>query len=402
MKNILKSTILLLCGTFVMASCSDDRENNPVLLSPTTFTMNVPTYSTQTIDLATSSALDFTWSQPAYGYPAAAEYQVQFSPDNSWTVSTDEANADKSGTLKADYANVGLATSTCNASVEAVDIDKAIQQIKQYKEDEVPANLKVYARAYAVYAGDTIYSNAVSFNVAPYYVELQDAAPELWYLIGSCIGDGSWKADQVIPMYTIAGNEYDSKTGQGVISWTGYLTTDGFKLVKTPGAWNDQIGSSDGGVDLVKNNGGSSNICVPTNGIYTITIDTKALAGIAAEASCNNAIKIEAYTGTPKVFTSMAIPSSENNWNQVTGNVMSPLNSSVENHDWTTTVTYNADAASSDGCKFAANGTWDSSWGSSSFPYGTGTNGGSNIPFKAGTYKVYLNDITGQYMFIKQ
>ena len=78
MKNILKSTILLLCGTFVMASCSDDRENNPVLLSPTTFTMNVPTYSTQTIDLATSSALDFTWSQPAYGYPAAAEYQVQF------------------------------------------------------------------------------------------------------------------------------------------------------------------------------------------------------------------------------------------------------------------------------------------------------------------------------------
>ena len=50
--------------------------------------------------------------------------------------------------------------------------------------------------------------------------------------------------------------------------------------------------------------------------------------------------------------------------------------------------------------KFAADGGWDVNWGAAEFPYGTGVQGGSNIPYKAGSYSVYLNDITGQYMFI--
>ena len=39
-------------------------------------------------------------------------------------------------------------------------------------------------------------------------------------------------------------------------------------------------------------------------------------------------------------------------------------------------------------------------WGNAKFPYGIGTNGGENIKVKAGHYRVFFNDITGNYMFI--
>ena len=51
--------------------------------------------------------------------------------------------------------------------------------------------------------------------------------------------------------------------------------------------------------------------------------------------------------------------------------------------------------------KFTSNGNWDVNWGSTTFPYGTGVGGGKNIPAKAGNYKVFFNDITGQYMFFE-
>ena len=36
------------------------------------------------------------------------------------------------------------------------------------------------------------------------------------------------------------------------------------------------------------------------------------------------------------------------------------------------------------------------------FPWGQGQVNGLNIPVKAGTYDVYLNDITGDYLFIEK
>ena len=74
----------------------------------------------------------------------------------------------------------------------------------------------------------------------------------------------------------------------------------------------------------------------------------------------------------------------------------------AENHDWVETLTYTADAPSDGGCKFTADGAWTDNWGDSAFPYGTGSAGGHNILYKAGTYKVIFNDITHQYIFIAQ
>jgi hypothetical protein len=67
-----------------------------------------------------------------------------------------------------------------------------------------------------------------------------------------------------------------------------------------------------------------------------------------------------------------------------------------ENHIWVAQFNPTEDGE----VKFAANDDWADNWGSDTFCYGTGTNGGPNIPYTAGSYTVFLNDITGQYYFI--
>ena len=192
MENILKSTLLLLCGITLFTACDDDMSHNPTIQKVQSFTLNTPAYSNSTIDLATSNTLDFTWSQPDYGFPALANYQVQISPTDSWTKDIQAGELDANNKTVGDYKTLDQDYTVVKASILAADIAKGLEQITHYAEDAVPDIQKVYVRIRAMYAGDTIYSNKVTVNVAPYYVELKDAAPLEWYLVGSCIGDGTW------------------------------------------------------------------------------------------------------------------------------------------------------------------------------------------------------------------
>ena len=76
-------------------ACSDDLSHNPTLQTPETFTLNTPAYSTSNIDLETTDSMRLTWSQPDYGFPAAAQYEVQVSLNDDWSVSTEQAAADR-------------------------------------------------------------------------------------------------------------------------------------------------------------------------------------------------------------------------------------------------------------------------------------------------------------------
>lgn len=399
MKNILKSTLLLLCSICLFTACDDDNDSNPTLQQPTTFTLNTPSYAATAIDLATSIEIPFTWSQPAYGFPVAAQYQLQVSLTDSWTISTDEAAADESGATIADYATIEDIFSQAKGSLNAAKLAKALQQIGRWPIDAVPAVQEIKVRAMSALAGaENVYSNVVTIKAIPYYVELKDAAPVLWYLVGSCIGDGSWGngADKIgtglIPLMTIAGEEYDKATGTGKISYTGFFPAGGqFKLIQVPGSWDAQKNfDSFAGIDTNLFEGNSDgNVCIKDGaaGYYTVTLDTK-----------SGDIAIEPYTATePRVFSSMAMPGGHNGWDAA-GNAMNATFTydSAENHLWTTQLTLDADNE----LKFAADGAWDFNWGATEFPYGAGTQNGANIPAKAGSYTVFLNDITGQYMFI--
>lgn len=390
MKKIFLSTLMLLSMALVFTACEDDRDSNPTLVQPTSFTLNNPVNTL--VNLAASTGIPFAWSQPDFGgWPAACEYQLEVSPTNEWTVSTADADADTTGTVVANYATIKTVYASCSGNMLTEELNKALNKIAKWEEGNVPEKQTVYVRCSAVTAGaQKVYSNVVSLDVNPYYVDVSSEVSDeiqLWYLIGACIGDGSWgnNADgvgvSIIPMYPVYKD--DGSVVPGEIQYVGYFPADqGFKLIQVPGSWDAQWGQGDAG--YVKNDGGSSDIKLPADGYYMIHLNT-----------ATDELTIEPYVLAVGVYNQIAMPGNYQGWD--TGSdLMNPMSTVVENHDWyLKSVTYEETTL-----KFAADNSWDVNWGGKGFPHGLGTQGGPDIAVPAGTYNVYFNDILGTYSFV--
>lgn len=387
MKTILKTSLALLAGVALFSACDKDMEDNPTLQTPKEFILNTPGYANYVVDLATQDSLKFTWEQPKYGFRAEVEYGMQFSASNKWKLSTDKV--DNQGSVIADYANVGGRTHSLRHAVAVKELAKAIQEMKRYSEKEPIGSLDLYARTFAVFEGDTLFSKPIMIKVKPYYVALAKAPIETWYMIGDGIGEKSWNS--VIPLLPLGDQKYDAKTGKGVISWTGYLDTKGFKIRKEENKWTEENFGQDGKFGKFKKN--ASDIKVPEAGYYTVTLDTK-----------TEVLTIEKYKGTAptKTYDKMCIPGSygAEQWKPESQTPMTALGLAANNHDWKATIELKEDAPDKGGLKFATDNSWAHNWGGKTFPYGAG--GNDNIMYKKGTYTVYFNDITGQYSFVKQ
>ena len=378
----------------MFSACSDDLDNNPVMKTPETFNLNTPSYANLDTDLSTSSSLAFTWSQPDYGFPAAAQYQLQVSLDGNFTVSVEQAEADETGATKANYATLDNVFTEVHGSIPAADVAKALQRIAKWEQGQVPESATIFVRALSNYAGNTIYSNTVPVKVLPYYVELADAPVEIWWLIGADIANGKWETTigvSTIPMQPIEGEEYDKKTGQGKIQWIGYLAGNGFKLRgDLNDGWATQWGQGAAFGKFVKNDGGSDNITVPEAGIYRITLDTKA-----------DVLTIEPYEGQVQTFESICIAGSFNDWGDTP---MTPCSADANNHDWYIEYTFSA----GDNVKFKQAGSWDYNKGGIFITQGDdlvgfGVGNGPNLEMpNDGKYTILFNDITGVYRFIKK
>ena len=390
--NILAGLFLGI-GLSLFTACEDDNDSNPIVQQPDTFELNTPALGGNVYDLEKSSHIQLTYKQPDYGYTAAVTYYAQVSMTDKWNDATEETEAT--------YVELNGNSSTCEFGVETSQIDRAIMQLGGYDEETVPEEpLTIYIRLRATLnAGYACYSNSIALLVFPYYMPVVDAEPEIWYLVGDCIGDGTWGNNGVenigvslIPMSIVDGYEYNSTTGQGEIQFTGYfLAGKGFKLIKTPGNWDDQWGnSSAAGIDNpVKNDGGSSNLQVSASGYYSVKLNT-----------ATDVLTIEAVDA-PEIYHIM-MQGDFNGWTDVE---MAPVNTvdGMNNHIWK----YELDATSGDTtAKFKvapgeggnADG-WGVNWGGTGFPYGIGSNGGANIAVPAGRYNVIFNDIDGFYYF---
>jgi hypothetical protein len=392
MKNIFKSSLLLLSSICLFAACADDNDSNPTLVIPTTFQLNTPAYAPESVDLSTTSGLAFTWSQPNYGgFPVAAQYQMQFSLNNSFTTSVAEALADESGATVADYVALDQIYNSCKGTVDAAQLAKGLMQIAKWDSDKVPATTAVYARLAADYANSIVYSNVVTINVSPYYVELKDAAPIMWYLVGKNILDGSWSNNpgvSSLPMFIQSDYAYDKATGEGEITYLNYFTTDGWKIQPKDFNWNLGFMSDGNPNGAVFRNNGDDNgdIWCDPEGYYLVTVNT-----------ANNTCTIAPQDITPKVYDQICMSGSFNGWSDTD---MTPANKEGENHVWVYTMTVEPGVVEQ--VKFKIAGSWDTNWG-----YGTedgevntcgkGTNGGKNIGVPEGTWIILFNDITGEF-----
>lgn len=417
MKNKYMMGALLFGIISLFASCSDDNDSNPTLIQPTEFTLNTPEYANSTIDLEHSTGLGLTWSQPKYtadNAPINATYEVQVSPTNTFTVSTDEAAADESGEKVPDYAALSNTTEKCNVSASAEEIDKALVKILKWTEGNVPATQEVYVRVNAFVQEGTsrlnpVASNSVKLNVNPYYIELKDATPTMWYLVGNMFG-AKWGNNKdigvdALPMFLKPNFSYDKKTGAGEIEYTNYFLTGdyndkaecdgaGFKILPLSFNWDNSM-NADGATKgtIINRNGGSDggHIVAPEAGYYTITLNT-----------ADNTAKMVKYEGTVNNYGTIQITGSFNEWADTP---MLPYNTEgVENHAWYYVMDVAAGTTAQ--FKFKIAGSWDTSWGYGAADgainmYGKCDAGGKNIGLAEGKYVISFNDITGSFSIVK-
>ena len=89
MKNKLLLGALLISTASLFTACQDDKDSNPTLIQPTAFTLNVPAYANEVVDLYSTEFLQLTWSQPRYtsdNAPVNITYEIQISPWGTFTV----------------------------------------------------------------------------------------------------------------------------------------------------------------------------------------------------------------------------------------------------------------------------------------------------------------------------
>ena len=403
----------------LFASCSDDNDSNPTLIQPTEFKLNTPEYVNSTIDLEHSTGLGLTWSQPKYtadNAPINVTYEVQVSPTNSFTVSTDEAAADESGEKVADYAALSHTTLECKTSASAEEIDKALVKILKLTEANVPAEQDAYVRVNAFILEGTnrlnpIASNSVQLKVKPYYVELKDATPIMWYLVGNMFG-GKWAGDKItgtdnLPMFLKPNFAYDKKTGAGEIEYTNYFLTGayndkaecadaGFKILPASFSWDYSMNADGGkaGTIVYRGDTGSDggHIVAPEAGYYTVTINT----------ANNTATMVKYEDEVNKTYGTIQIAGSFNEW---TDTPMLPYNTEgVENHAWYYVMEVPAGETAQ--FKFKIAGSWDTSWGYGKADgdinmFGKCEAGGKNLGLAEGKYVISFNDITGAFSIVK-
>ena len=423
MKNKYMMGALLFGIISLFASCSDDNYSNPTLIQPKEFTLNTPEYINSTIDLEKSTGLELTWSQPKYtadNAPINATYEVQVSPTNTFTVSTDEAAADESGEKVPDYAALSNTTEKCNVSASAEEIDKALVKILKWTEGNVPATQEVYVRVNAFVQEGTsrlnpVASNSVKLNVKPYYIELKDAVPTMWYLVGNMFG-AKWAGTKSIgvdalPMFLKPNFSYDKKTGAGEIEYTNYFLTGdyndkaecdgaGFKILPSDFNWdysmnailNNEISAKKGTIENRNGGGDGGHIVASEAGYYTITINT-----------ADNTAKMEKYEGNVTNYGTIQIATSLDDFASDTP--MLPYNTEgVENHAWYYVM--DVPAGQTVSFKFKIAGSWDTNWGYGAADgainmYGKCEANGHNIGLAEGKYCISFNDITGSFSIVK-
>ena len=159
MKNIIKSALLVVMSLTLMTACSDDNDSNPSIQTPTEFKLNTPALVNTPIDLANSSKIMLTCSQPNYGYTASVQYTVQVATDENMTDAVELSETSNSAKVAIDAAS--LASTLTNIYVQ-----------KGKTEADFPMDVKAYFRLKAnivtsngnVVEGTEILSNVVSLN----------------------------------------------------------------------------------------------------------------------------------------------------------------------------------------------------------------------------------------------
>lgn len=215
-----------------------------------------------------------------------------------------------------------------------------------------------------------------------------------YFIVGGATG---WsQTDKLLPLYPVSSTEFTftTKLAEGDNYYKAWASADF-------GNWDSVYGYPSGDYngasgDLAKNSSTGA-LRFPTAGeYYTVTFDFVQ----------NTFVQTKLENQAPAEYTTIGIVGSFNGWTQ-NSDACQMTQVAKAPHNWyilNFTIEDKADTAVEE-IKFNANKDWAVSWGGGkdfdSNRFGTLTEG-NNCTITPGTYDIYFNDITKQYLFVKK
>jgi len=232
MKKIFSFALMLLGMVATLTSCSEDRDSNPNIQTPTTFNVNTPALADQYIQLSATNKVNLTWSQPNYGYNTLATYAIQVGlvqEDGTvdWNV---KETTDADGNIVTENKFLETTFTNCNVNIPGEELARAINEIDGVVDPEAYVDngyrkvaLRVYSAVYNTAKEEIPGSGIMSDNYVVYNNMADYCAvkgKDFIYCVGSCFG--GWMtpdaahADSYAP-YRLFETEINSKVYVGTM-----------------------------------------------------------------------------------------------------------------------------------------------------------------------------------------
>ena len=224
----------LFAGMLSFSSCESDRDSNPVLQEPTEFVLNVPAYVNTTYDLANSTSIELTCSQPDFGFTAPAVYAVQVALDQSFE----------------NYIQLDTKYSTAKMNVDAKELAVALTNLyvaNGKTEADFPLQTKTYIRLVAELNSATSTIASITSNVIELPVVRVEFAlppvllPETVYVVGNHNG---WNWGNSLPATPVWGT---------TDMWWRMTYLDGGWKFNSATEWDGNEVGFDGAADIIDN-----------------------------------------------------------------------------------------------------------------------------------------------------
>ena len=361
MKNIknLSYLVLAVFSMILLTRCDDDSEQF-VVTPANTFALAELTITDIELDPVNTSneALTLSWVEPEYGLQVSVNYEVQFSSDADFT------NPAVGGSI--------TGNNTLSFTVNELNNAVGLAGLPAFNWNTV------YARVVSTLGtqkGEPINSNAISFNVYPYFNYVFDD----YFLVGDATAP-NWNNNNNNPYL------FRNPDNSDEFNFTGYFAAGHFKVLQIKGFWQPQWGTDDGTTVGVNPGGGSDPERFPTAGGSGIT--TAGNYSFTINFSTNT-YSFEPYTGT-----AVASPTTVMIQGSASANPVAMNQLAFDTNLWYA----NGVRLTAGDFQFMADGN---GWGSTTEFSGTATSAGGNIPVPVeDDYDVWFNTLTGQYIFV--
>lgn len=335
-----------------VATTSCEAEKDPVLVTPSSFTLETPAYANQLITLEPGETLEFQCADPAYNLTVAPSYQVEVSLSSDFGESQDpDPDADPASVILTPTESHSTTVQISQSALAQAILDmRGIVDIDGYT-DEGPRPVFVRIIAQISQAAATrVYSNSIVLAMVQDFFP----APEEKFL---------WTPGN--------SNGWNHANAQKLIStekdiYEGFMYIDGeYKFTDTDG-WDGTNYGIGAGAGTLSPTGGNLPLPEQGAGLYYATVNTAKLT----------------YKLT--LIATVNIPGGFNDWN-----VNTTMSTTDHLH-----YTYSGSGIGGQEFKFAFNSGWDMNLG------GAVDNlqfNGSNLVAPGGATKVTLDLSTYPY-----